>query len=445
MENSKEKVDKVGSVIVVGGGIGGMQAALDLAESGIKVYLVEKSSAIGGRMVQLDKTFPTNECAMCVVSPKLVECSRHLNIEIITNSQIEEITGEPGNFKVTLQKKARFVDIEKCTACSECIQVCLVDVSSEFDGGITNHKAIHRLYPQDVPAAFIISKKDGISPCRVACPAGVNAHGYVALISQGKFKEALELIREQDPFPSICARVCYHPCENDCLRNQVDESISIRALKKFVAEYQLKEENEESVSASDEDEHKPEGTLPANGIKIAIIGAGPAGLTCAYDLVRWGYKVVVYEKLSKPGGMLLTGIPDYRLPKEILDREISRLTDLGIEIKTDAPINSKMPLSDLQKEYKAIFIAVGAHSSRKLGIPGEDAKEVIPGVDFLREFNLNKKVSTGKQVVVVGGGNVAIDSARSSLRLGADEVTVVYIRSRQEMPANPWEVEEACE
>ena len=218
-----------GSVLVVGGGIGGIQASLDLAEAGFKVELVEQSPTIGGKMAQLDKTFPTNDCAMCIMSPKLVDCARHLNIDLHTCSEIESVSGEAGNFTVRVRKTSRYVDEESCTGCRECEDACPVSRSNEFDLGLSSRKAIYRPFPQAAPNVFSI-EKNGTSPCTDACPAGCNAHGYVALIRAGKFREAIELIRERIPLPGICGRVCGF-CEDACNRTNLDEAVQIRALK----------------------------------------------------------------------------------------------------------------------------------------------------------------------------------------------------------------------
>ncbi|MEE9541914.1 MAG: FAD-dependent oxidoreductase, partial [Candidatus Bipolaricaulota bacterium] len=195
--------DKIGAVLVVGGGIGGMQASLDLANAGFKVYLVEKSPAIGGVMAQLDKTFPTNDCAMCTMAPRLVTVARHPNVSLITYSTVDEIDGEAGNFRVRVRQYKRLVDLEKCTGCGECESACPVELADEFNLGLSQRKAIYRPYPQAIPNAFTIDKLDGKSPCKVACPAKVNAQGYVQLISQDKFSEALAVIRERNPFAAI--------------------------------------------------------------------------------------------------------------------------------------------------------------------------------------------------------------------------------------------------
>ncbi len=320
--------EPVGAVMVCGAGITGIQASLDLAESGFKVYLVDSSPAIGGRMAQLDKTFPTGDCAMCILSPKLVECARNKNIEIITLADVQGISGEPGNFKVKLRQNPRYVDLEKCNACGDCIEACPVDLPNEFDRRLGTRKAIFRPYPQAIPNVFGISKAAGRAPCKASCPAGVNAQGYVALIAAGKFKEAYELVRERCPLPAACGRVCQHPCEDHCNRGEIDEAVSVRDLKRFVADY----------IESNPDEYPPAKPAAAKlDAKVAVIGGGPAGLTAASDLALLGYGVTLFEAQPHLGGMLRYGIPSYRLPKDVLDKEIQYILDLGVEAKTSTP------------------------------------------------------------------------------------------------------------
>lgn len=424
---------KVGAVLVVGGGIAGIQASLDLAESGYYVYLVEQSPSIGGVMAQLDKTFPTNDCSMCILSPKLVECGRHLNIDVMTYSEILEVKGEPGNFKVKVKKKARYIDPNKCTGCGECQEVCPIKAPLEFDEGLRERKAIYRPFPQAYPNIFTVEKK--IRPCQITCPAGVHAQGYIALIKQKKYQEALDLVKKNNPLPAICGRICTHPCETECSRTVVDEPVAIDYLKRFVADYELKAE---TVTYSND--------IPVMAEKIAVVGSGPAGLTCAYYLKLKGYKVTIFEALPVLGGMLKVGIPDYRLPQDILQKEISAITSLGVEVKTNTRVGVDLTIDGLFRDgYQALFIGSGCHKSLKLGIPNEESNNVIYGVDFLRDLNLGKKPTVGNKVVIVGGGNVAIDAARSSLRLGADEVNILYRRTKNEMPASAWEIEEAEE
>ncbi len=215
-----------------------MQAALDCANSGFKGYLLEQEPCIGGNMARLDKTFPTNDCAMCMISPKLVETGRHLNIEIISYADLKKVEGEAGHFTVTVNKRARFVDEELCNGCGDCAEVCPVGIKDTFNGELSERNAIYRLYPQAIPNVFTIDKADAPPPCRGTCPAGVNAQGYVALIAKGKFLEALDVVRERMPFAGICGRICHHPCESKCNRTQIDEAVSVRNLKRFVADYE---------------------------------------------------------------------------------------------------------------------------------------------------------------------------------------------------------------
>ncbi|AGL01481.1 NAD(P)-binding protein [Desulfoscipio gibsoniae] len=427
--------DKVGAVMVVGAGISGIQASLDLAESGYYVYLVEQSPAIGGTMPRLDKTFPTNDCSMCILSPKLVECGRHLNIEKNMLTDIVDVQGEPGNYKVKLRKKARYIDLDKCTGCGECASACPVEMPSEFDADLGKRKAIYKMYPQAMPAGFSI-EKHGVSPCKAACPAGVNAQGYVQLIKDGKFIESWQLIYKDNPLPAICGRVCTHPCESQCHRKSVDKSVNIRELKRVAA----------SVAYRDMDNLPLPETAPANGIKVAVIGSGPAGLSTAYQLTKRGYAVTIFEALPVTGGMLRVGIPEYRLPKQLVELEINLLEKMGVQFKTNTPLGPQLTIDDLMNQgYKAVFLAIGAHKGVSLNIPGEDLSGVIPGVDFLRKVNLGEQVPLGQKVAVIGGGNTAMDAARTALRCGAQEVTIVYRRSEAEITAAEEEIEEAKE
>ena len=424
--------DKVGAVMVVGGGIAGIQASLDLAEMGFYVYLVEKNPAIGGRMAQLDKTFPTNDCSMCIISPKLNDAGGHINVEAVTNAEVLEITGEPGAMKAKILQKARYVDMEKCTACGECVKACPIEVPNEFNMGIDSRKVAYKSYAQAYPNAYAISKLDP-SPCTVTCPAHVNAHGYVSLIAQGRYQEALEVIMEVLPLPGTLGRVCAHPCESECRRGQVDEPISIRDLKRVAAD-------NGDMSAVDLffEEEKQE--------KAAIIGAGPAGLAAAFHLARKGYKSTIFEAAPVAGGMLRLGIPDYRMPPDVLNKEIDYILSLGVEIKYNQALGRDFSIDDLfDQGYKAVFVGIGAHGSRKLGVEGEDADGIIPVTEFLRKAALGEKIEMGRKVVVIGGGNVAVDAARTARRLGAEEVTMVALENDEEIPAWPWEIEESLE
>ncbi len=302
-----------------------------------------------------------------------------------------------------------------CKYCCACVEVCptgaLVDKAAKWQ-------------PE-------INREELTNPCSYACPAHIDVPRYVNLCGEGKFAEALAVIREKVPFPGALGRVCIHPCEQACRREALNEPISIKFLKWAAAErddQQWKQRTKKS---------------PPTGKKVAVIGSGPAGLTAGYYLAKQGHSVTVFEALPEPGGMMRVGIPDYRLPPEKLNAEIDIIREAGVEIKLNTRVES---IDRLFKEgFNAVFAAPGAHRGMKMGVDGEDTPGVFDGATFLREINLGKKIDVGDRVAVIGGGNVAIDAARVSLRLGTKQVTIVYRRTRAEMPASPEEVEAALE
>lgn len=274
-----------------------------------------------------------------------------------------------------------------------------------------------------------------LSPCENACPASINVPGYMALISAGRFVDAYNLIRQENPFPAVCGRICTHPCESKCRRAQLDEAMAISDLKRFVADYAFDHEQETRQDI----------VYMKNGKSVGIIGAGPSGLTCGYYLARIGYDVVVYEMESVAGGVLAFGIPEYRLPKKVLAHEIALIEREGVKIKLNCKVGKDISFEDLRKKHDSIYIATGTQLSNKINVPGEDLEGVVHGLDYLRDVNLGKEGYKGKNVVVIGGGNTAIDAARVAIRFCAEKVTILYRRTMDDMPADRREIDEALE
>ena len=422
------------SALVVGGGIAGMTAAEELAASGIEVHLVEKEASLGGYMARLSKTFPAEDCAMCSLAPRLTDTALNGRVHIHTLTDVEAISGPPGEFRVKLRHRPRFVD-ETCVGCGECATACPVKYDNPFDFGIAQRTAIARSFSNAVPATFAIDKK-GWSPCKSACAVHTSAHGYVALVAEGRFDDAYRVAEEPNPFPSVCGRICTRLCEISCARNKVDDSVALAALKRFVAD---------TVGPT----VQVEPALVTQREKVAIVGSGPAGLTCARDLAKLGYATTVFEALPVAGGMLRVGIPDYRLPKDVLRREIDQITALGVDLRLNQRAGADFTVDGLLGDgYQAVFLATGLQRSAPAALPGDDLSGVQSAVELLRDLHLGRPVSVGEHVIVVGGGDVALDAARSAIRLqraaGLEpDVTLTYRRTQVEMPANASELEEA--
>jgi len=431
------------SALVIGGHLSAIQAALDLAAAGSKVYLVAESPFLGNG---------PSAIAPHELTAKMLEAVKHPQVEILTLAQVTALEGERGRFRATIQRRPRYVDLARCTACGDCLPVCPVTIP--VDG--TKRPAIFGQGYGAVPNVFAIDKR-GVAPCRAACPADIHAQGYVALIAQGRFQEALELIRQAVPFPGVLGRVCHHPCETQCRRGtEVDAPVAICALKRFVADCEVRDEvrgtRDEERGTEEEDDSSLVTRHSSPPPRVAIIGSGPAGLSAAYFLAKEGIAGEVFEALPVAGGMMAVGIPAYRLPPDVLQGEIAAIAALGVTIHLNHPIDA-VEWERLRRDYAAIFVAVGAHTSQPLNIPGEDLAGVISGINFLRDVSRStfhipgSNVELGtwnlERVVVIGGGNVAIDSAMTARRMGAREVTILYRRSRAEMPANPWEIAEA--
>jgi heterodisulfide reductase subunit A-like polyferredoxin len=342
---NEELRDVIPEGLIIGAGIAGMQAALDIADKGFRVHLLEKDPSIGGHMAQLDKTFPTLDCSACIITPKMVDTANHPNINLLTYSEVLNIEGEAGHFKVTLRRKPRYVDTTKCTACADCVGQCPVTLPNEFDMGLGKRKAIYVPFPQAVPLKYTIDRR-GTPPCTATCPLHCNAQGYVALISQGKFKEALALVRQTLPFPGILAYACAHPCERECRRIEEDRPISICDLKRFLIDHV--EESEFEFSPPEE-----------RSQKIAIIGSGPSGLTAAYDLRQKGYRVTLFESRDEIGGLLTHGFPAYRLPRHVIEKDFSVIKKMGIEVRLNTEVGKDLSPETLYQSFDAIYIAAG--------------------------------------------------------------------------------------
>lgn len=419
------------NVLVVGGGIGGITAALELASCGVKVTMLEEGPSIGGRMIQLDKTFPTLDCSTCTLSPKMVEVALNKNIELLSWAKPMAVKKIGKGFQVTILTKSRFIDIKKCTACGSCSPGCPVIMKSEFNMGTGPRKAIYIPFPQAIPNKASIDKRED-RPCKAACvdacPIHTNVLGYLKHISEGRYSDAYMLIRATNPFPSACGRVCYAPCEGVCNRGQLDDPLAIRDLKRFaVDQFDLDSLDPPQITKTDK--------------KVAVIGAGPAGLSCAHDLAIEGHDVTVFEALPEPGGMLRYAIPEYRLPKDEVRKEIRYIEKLGVKIQCGTEVGKDITLETIRNDFDAIFVGTGAPRGLLLGVEGEDLHGVIDGIRFLRAVNSAETVAIGKNVAIIGGGNTAIDCARTAKRLGGENVKLIYRRTRDEMPAANEEIE----
>ena len=421
-------------VLVVGAGVGGMESALSLGDMGFKVLLVEKEPSVGGRMILLSKVFPTLDCASCISTPKMAAVNNHPNVRPLVYAEVDDITPRPeGGFLVHLTRKPTFVDFAKCTGCALCEAACTVAVPDEFNYDLAARHAAHIAFPQAVPKKAVITRR-GTSPCSFTCPAGVKPHGYISLVRSGQLDQAFRQHLEDAPLVGVLSRACYAPCEEQCSRRELEGTVSIRGIKRFMAD--------RYYAAHPDPEYEAPSTT--SGKKVAIVGSGPAGLAAAFFLARRGHAVTVFEADSEPGGIMRWGIPSYRLPKDVLARDLKNISALGVRIETGHRVTS---VSELRTSgFDAVFVAAGDRGGRKLAVPGEESAGVVDAMEFLHRINDGHPVElAGKRVVVIGGGNVAIDSARSALRLGARSVKLFCLESRPEMPAHPWEVQEAEE
>lgn len=419
-------------VLVVGGGLEGVQAALEKAAEGAKVTLVEKFPTLGAERIPRDRLIQPDEA---FVNPDLDAVRNNPDIELLTYSELQKVSQkEDGKVSARILQRSLRVDNSKCNDCKACIRVCPVNMFDDFNEGFGFRTAVDYSNPRT--GEYNIYKED-MPVCQRTCPINLDIRSYVGLIADGKPLESLAVIRDRLPLPGSIGRICPHPCETACNRQYLDEPISICFLKRFAADAELAQGIEPVYET-------PDSTFPE---RVAIIGAGPAGLTCAYDLARLGYKEIeIFEALPVPGGYLWVGIPEYRLPKKLLQREVDLICNMGVKIHYEKRVGKDITFEDLRKNFDALFIGAGCHRGLKLRVPGEEeyqGKGIVDCVTFLREQALGTAPPAQGKLIVIGGGNAAIDSARVAWRMGYEEVYILYRRTRKEMPANPWEVDAA--
>jgi NADPH-dependent glutamate synthase beta subunit-like oxidoreductase/NAD-dependent dihydropyrimidine dehydrogenase PreA subunit len=417
------------SVSVIGVGVRAAQCALTLAEMGVKVDLITPEPAL-----DLDNGKDGNEPSheLLHVWPLLLRAANHPKVKIHTYTQVKSVTGKIGGFAIKALKKPRFVNEDLCTGCGECEEECSVKVQVKIKGQKVYRTAIHSpiLGAKSVPSAYYIEKAD-IAPCRSSCPLNINVQGYVALLGKNKLDKALALISETAPMSGILGRLCTHPCETKCTRGKLDSPVFIQSLHRFAAD-----------NAPEGIKYTRKAPAGSRKEKIAVIGSGPSGLTAAWELARRGFLPTIFESHAVIGGMLATGIPRFRLPREIREKEVEAIKALGVDVKTGITVGRDVTYSDLlDRGYKAFFLAIGAHQNNKLDVPGEDLNGVMDCISLLFSLNLKVGASVGSNVVVIGGGNSAVDSARSAKRVSKGEVSILCLTDK--MTAVKEEVDEA--
>lgn len=421
----KSPKNRLNSVMIVGATPAGIAAANKLGELGIPVTLVDRDADLNEKLSADSYRLDSGVTYNYANRPGLIRILRNSNIRCILPAKIEKIRHSQQGFNIKLEKPQTFVDPERCTLCGKCVEICPV---STPEGKVP----IHINSRLSLPGQAIISK--AMEPlCQSNCPLGVNAQGYIALAKVKKYREALDLIRQDNVLPAICGRICTHPCEDACRRSEVDEPLSIRDIKRFVSD-----------AGFDEDEKLPDPPEPSRKESIAVIGSGPAGLAAAADLARQGFSVTVFEKEKEAGGLLRYGIGPHRLPRKILDRELAVLKSEGVNMVTGRHVNIPRDIEGLKKAHNAVLLATGSWADRRLGAPGESLEGVSGCLSFLGKIYRNENPAVGKKVAVIGDGNGAFDMARVLKRMGTD-VTILSWFAEDKIPADPHEVKGAIE
>ena len=424
MSEAKTSAAPATAVLIAGSGYGALKVAEDLAQSGIPAVWVTRAQHFLELPAGMEYLPEWPEDLSFQFRPLYLRVTRHPLVTPLTRSRIESIEKTGDNFRVVVEQDPHFIDYDLCSGCGRCMEICPLRESP--------HPPLTRT-PAYCPSRALELLKRPLSPCRLECPLGVNVQAYLALTAAGRFEEALAVIREDNPLPSICGRVCPRPCEASCRRRELDQPLAIRDIKRFLADYVA--EHGSSLPKAPPPPRRRE--------RVAVVGSGPAGLTAAHFLCRAGFPVTIFEELPEPGGMLRCGIPAYRLPRDVLDREIQDILAAGVELRAGVRVGREISFDQLGQEFDIIFLAVGAHQSYALNIPGEDAEGVLGAVEMLRAYHLGRNFQIGKKVAVIGGGNSAMDAARTAIRLGADSVTIYYRRERKDMPAQEPEIQAA--
>ncbi len=421
----KSPKNRLHSVMIMGATPAGIAAANKLGELGVPVTLVDKDSDLNEKLSDENYRLESGVTYNYANRPGLIRILRNSNIRCILPAEVNKIRHSQQGFNVKLERPQTYVDPERCTLCGKCIEICPV---KNEDGS----SPIHVVSRLSLPGRAKIDKR--MAPlCQTNCPLGVNAQGYIALAKEGKYKEALDIIRNDNVLPAICGRVCTHPCEDACRRSEVDEPLAIRDIKRFVSD-----------AAYDENEKFPDPPAPTRDEKIAIIGSGPAGIAAAADLARQGFSVTIFEKEKEAGGLLRYGIGPHRLPRKILDRELKVLKSEGVNIVTGRHVHIPRDLEDLKKKYNAVLLATGSWADRRIGAPGEELRGVFGCISFLGKIYRNENPPLHKKIAVVGDGNAAFDMARVLKRMGSD-VTILSWFKKDSIPADPHEVNGAVE
>ncbi|MCX6004934.1 MAG: FAD-dependent oxidoreductase [Chloroflexi bacterium] len=413
---------------VIGSDVDALQAALYLAQIGADVRFITSCPAFA--------FFDSNKNDPRLFWSAVLQAIKHPSINFIYNTTSADISGTKGNFRIKTTHQLSYIDSDICTGCKKCEENCSTRLTRLQDDETITRTAIHKPYPgkKSVPSTMVIDKNE-ISPCRAACPLGINVQGFISLLANNKVREAYELINMTAPLGGILGRLCKHPCEEKCSRVKIDSPVSIRALHRYTYD---------NMDATVE--KAPEADRPASSGKVAIVGSGPAGLMAAWELKRRGYEPTVFESHGTFGGMLATGIPRFRLSREIREREINKLISMGIKIRTGITVGRDIDFAYLrERDYKAFFLAIGASRNIKLNIPGEDLAGVIDCMSFLITLNQMGETFVGSNIVIIGDGNTAVDSARVAIRKNKGSVKIISWTVPEELTAAGDEIEEAFE